>query len=653
MNRQTSKIINAVLAILAIICFLTMDFYGLGANKNITGAKLLELCVNSGEFAFWPVLFIIIPIVQILIRTTIDSIGGAVLSSLLMFIPPLAALGNINPEMLQIGFYVHVIISFIMVLIPGLESNKPKNEVTIAETGTTGSKQKEDARNKSDEQLLQIIDNPAMYNKELVEACKSELDIRTNSKSLMPEVESYSKEKINEILWNKETYSAALIYCCEKVKAERAREEVEQARKKAEELRLEQERIAKEKIERQKAFWLKWRWVIIGSTATVISILAFFYFTSNGYYYSSGVGAYNSDNYEAAIEKLSNIDDKEYPMYLEAKYYLAESYRAMNGNDSVYTFDEDALKAIRDIYNAVKDLEIEELENLYDKYASLEAYHLCADMLLTGRLKPDYVTDYHTAAKLYELIDADTYHGVTLYHLGDYEKAYELLEDIDNRVSSVYKGMMRLKGNGCKQTTRGAYDAFKDVEIEHHLFFNSIEDENWVILDGEPWNGKILREYLVAKGDLNLIYGVIRQYGEGFGSGIARAKECYAELERLYPYNKDYVTRHKYINSLYNIKGEISTTGDYSWHYRGEYIKDWSYMNGIRPYGTGLYYEYKKDWATGETRKRVAIGNFGKSGSSFTWGEDAMIIYRNSDDTAYYVGYYDENGEYHFMSEYK
>lgn len=63
-----------------------------------------------------------------------------------------------------------------------------------------------------------------------------------------------------------------------------------------------------------------------------------------------------------------------------------------------------------------------------------------------------------------------------------------------------------------------------------------------------------------------------------------------------------------------------------------------------------MYHEYTGMWS--DVLKRVVIGNFGKSSRSFTWGKDALLINRDSNDNIYYVGYYDKNGEYHFFDEY-
>ena len=78
MNKLASKIINVVLALMSIVCFLALDFYGFGSNKNFTGADVMEMIEDGKEI--WPVLFVIIPVIHIIIRFLTEKIAGGILT---------------------------------------------------------------------------------------------------------------------------------------------------------------------------------------------------------------------------------------------------------------------------------------------------------------------------------------------------------------------------------------------------------------------------------------------------------------------------------------------------------------------------------------------------------------------------------------------
>ena len=52
MNKLVSKIINVVLALISIVCFLALDFYGFGSSKNFTGADVMEM-IEDGEEIYY------------------------------------------------------------------------------------------------------------------------------------------------------------------------------------------------------------------------------------------------------------------------------------------------------------------------------------------------------------------------------------------------------------------------------------------------------------------------------------------------------------------------------------------------------------------------------------------------------------------------
>ena len=190
MNKLASKIINVVLALMSIVCFLALDFYGLGSRKNFTGADVMEM-IEDGE-DIWPVLFVIIPVIHIIIRFLTEKIAGGILCGCLMLIPVITALAQVDVDNLQVGFYVYAVISVLMIFTPLLD-------LTGAPDSQTPADKSNQACTMSDSQLQKIVDKPEMYNATLVSQCKEELDIRTNAQSMMPEVETYNNEKIDAL----------------------------------------------------------------------------------------------------------------------------------------------------------------------------------------------------------------------------------------------------------------------------------------------------------------------------------------------------------------------------------------------------------------------------------------------------------------------
>lgn len=128
-------------------------------------------------------------------------------------------------------------------------------------------------RSFSDEKLKEITDAPELYNADLVQQCRHEMEIRCNSVGLMPQVRDFSDEKINEILADPVTYSEELGYCCSLEKAEREAKAREAARLKAEEERIRREEEERIEYERRMAWWKKWWWAVVLGVVAIISAL--------------------------------------------------------------------------------------------------------------------------------------------------------------------------------------------------------------------------------------------------------------------------------------------------------------------------------------------------------------------------------------------
>ena len=71
-------------------------------------------------------------------------------------------------------------------------------------------------RQLDDERLSEIIGNAEMYNAELVEQCRHEMEIRRKSEDLCEKVAGFGEDKLHEILADTGLYSDELVYCCQK-----------------------------------------------------------------------------------------------------------------------------------------------------------------------------------------------------------------------------------------------------------------------------------------------------------------------------------------------------------------------------------------------------------------------------------------------------
>lgn len=402
MSENMSKGFNALLALVALFCFLGMDFVGSG-EKSISGEEWLDFAEEADMF--WPYLYIIVPLVQLVVRMLVKLRSDAILTTLLMFVPVVITFVEMDQSFksLQIGFYMYLVISIAMVIVAfntnDEDTSKAAPDVALKKVEETdGSAElKKEIREEYDEQRLQdVISNSEMYNETLVDECRKELEIRANAEKIMPEVEEYDNDKIEEILSNQTTYSAALVYCCEKVKAERLRIWQEEEERKAEEervrkqqeaeeerMRLEQE--AEEKRQRNAALWNKNKKYVFIGVAVLVVLIVIAYLNSDVRRYTKGTEAFEEGNMESAIEWLSKVSE-DYKEYSSASYMLYQSYLAQK----------DSANAGRVLGRTVKDNDWE---------VNPEAYKTYATHLLKGRFKPYILSNSLRAAQLMKTSD--------------------------------------------------------------------------------------------------------------------------------------------------------------------------------------------------------------------------------------------------------
>lgn len=439
-NARFALVVNALLALVALFCFLGMDFIGRG-EKTISGKEWLDFAEEADMF--WPYLYIIVPLVQLVVRMFVKLKSDVILTTLLMFVPVIVTFVEKGEsfEDLQMGFYMYLLISIGMVIVAFYindeDTSNSASGVAVKEVKEKdGSAElKKEIREEYDEQRLQdIVSNSVMYNEALVDECRKELEIRTHAEKIMPEVVGYDNDKIEEILSNYTTYSAALVYCCEKVKAERLRIYEEEEKRKAEEERIrkqqeaEEERIrlekeAEEKRQRNAALWQKYKIYVYILACILVVLIIIAYLNSDVRRYTKGTEAFEEGNMGSAIEWLSKVSD-DYKEYSSASYMLYQSYLAQN----------DSVNAGRVIGRTVKDNDWE---------VNPEAYKTYATHLLKGTFRPYILPNSLRAAQLMKTSDD---RGIRLtaaelyFKNEEYASAYQIFHSEAYGDEKIYGG---------------------------------------------------------------------------------------------------------------------------------------------------------------------------------------------------------------------
>lgn len=404
MSESKSKGLNVLLALIALICFLSLDFITQG-SKSLTGVDFLDWTKEMKQA--WPLLYVAIPILQIAIRLLVVSKKNhAILCSCLMFIPIVVTFIEMDisgSAHFDIGFYMYLIISISMVVIAFQIEEEEQTIVTAAVSVKTEeekafARQKQEIREEYDEQRLQdIVNKPELYNESLVDECRKELEIRTQAEKIMPEVEEYDNDKIEEILSNQTTYSAALVYCCEKVMAERLRIKQEEEKRKAAEERIRKqqeaeeerkrlEKEAEEKRLRYAALWNQYKKYVFIGTAVLVVLIVIAYLNSDGRRYSKGETAFlEGGKTQEAIEWLSKVGEG-YDKYSSASYMLYQLHLSKN----------DSAAAAKALVNTVKDNDWE---------VNPEAYKTYVTHLMKGTFRPYILPNGLKAAQLMKTSD--------------------------------------------------------------------------------------------------------------------------------------------------------------------------------------------------------------------------------------------------------
>lgn len=157
--------------------------------------------------------------------------------------------------------------------IPTTEARRYRNDES-SDSVQNPSGLKLSARSFDDSKLEMIVANEdGVYNNDLIEVCKRELEIRGASEQFREEVSHYDDAKLDAVLFFPSEFSEELVFCCQQEKDKRdALKLEEEARKEEERLRIEAERM-KERREKMLAWWKKWRVYVIAACVLIVALL--------------------------------------------------------------------------------------------------------------------------------------------------------------------------------------------------------------------------------------------------------------------------------------------------------------------------------------------------------------------------------------------
>lgn len=329
-------------------------------------------------------------------------------------------------------------------------------------------------RSYDDERLREIVANLMLYNENLVEQCRKELAVREHSAEVMPIAEGYSDEKLDEITYSPDEYSAELVYCAYIVLDRRRKAREEEAARKA----AETERLRQEESERRKQemldFLNKWKFVIIGVVVAVIALSLTLWLTSDSHRFEVAAKAYENKDYAKALEYTNKISDP------DSRYFDYANALGFNAMLLVKEPDEKTAERGRELEDRVE--RIMEQDDAARTHPFLTRYY-CKTLY---NLSTDSTTELSTIARLLENDMESRYTAGVAYFLDrQYDKAEAIFEDLafEGRSDNAY-----------------AYMAVMNI---FGLCSNSSREQGWNYLDNAPSIGM----YGLLKGDKALRTG--------------------------------------------------------------------------------------------------------------------------------------------------
>nr|MDE6854029.1 hypothetical protein [Muribaculaceae bacterium] len=323
-------------------------------------------------------------------------------------------------------------------------------------------------RSYDEDRLREVIANPMLYNETLVEQCRKELSVRENSAEVMPIAEGYSDEKLDEITYSPEEYSAELVYCAGIVLERRRKERAAEAARRA----AEAEQLRRQESERRKQEMMaalnKWKFVIIGGVVALLALSVLLWITSDGHRFDVAVKAYENNDYTKALKYASKITNP------KSKYFDVATALAYNSMILEEEPGEESVERGNDLMDRM-DM-IMEQENAASAHPFLARYY-SKILYVTST---DSTTELLTVARLLETDKESRYTAGVAYFLArQFDQAEAIFEDIafENGSSGAY-----------------AYMAVMNI---FGLCSNSSREQGWNYLDKAPAIGM----YALLKGD--------------------------------------------------------------------------------------------------------------------------------------------------------
>ncbi len=225
MEKNASRIVHVILAVLTLVVFFTMPIYKMG-DKEITGENLMKGLEHDTPQM---ILFVAVPILAIVLTVANKYWRGFV--AFAVFLCPILLKGALGPESKYVDFAAGSVVYMLLGVIMAVVAFTSKSDETVAAVDNTAPSPlpKTDSQAVSavadasglwnavseydDAKLVDIVNNKMMYNADLVKACEEEQQKRKDAESFRSVVESKSDEELRAFIANPQTYNSALIYC--------------------------------------------------------------------------------------------------------------------------------------------------------------------------------------------------------------------------------------------------------------------------------------------------------------------------------------------------------------------------------------------------------------------------------------------------------
>lgn len=440
----------------------------------------------------------------------------------------------------------------------GQQSQNPASGTPYISQPQPEAPKRPQAREFTDERIEEVISNPALYNTSMVEQCKAEREIRVRSVEIMPVAESYSIEKLEEIIACPDEYSDELVYCAQCI-IDRKREE--EARLRAEQ-NAEAMRARQQEAERRKKeiidFLKKWKYYIIGGVAALIIVIFLLWLFSDKHRFNVACEASDNGNYTEALEYAHLIDDPDSKFFDVATALVHRSFHRISSKseDDIKKGEEITLRIEKTLSENPEEID---RHNFLARYYSHYLYQTAEDS--TVKVVPESLTLANLASILENSADETILVTAgTAYYLS---RLYDQAE-------TVFENLAMENGN------QQAY-AYMAVMNLFNLCSNASRADGWLYLDNAPAEGMIA----LLKGDKALCES------DNYKTRLSNAQELYDRAS-----TPDIEEFKKALELRRHIVGECRenfATGGFSnngFKYQGQE----KYFSGVyQPYGWGCY----------------------------------------------------------------